>query len=746
MKTSQQRLRFTQTVIALAVLAAFGQARAQEASPPPSSVSVGGIFVSGDSKDRARFGLYNGLREDSAYGILDFIYGNRDLGSGIWTTIEGRNLFLDTREAALTIRKPGDWKFVADYSEIVRYEPRTINSSMQGAGSTTPALSRLTTPGTGQEINLDQQRKGFGLSGFAWLGGDFKFEANFKTEDKQGSRIFGRGFACSGTWLSAGTCATSSTQWALWLTPDVIDSTIRQGEAKVSYTNGGLLVTAGYYGSVYNNSNGNITPSYSGLTTNNPTGAATAFDAGLLRTMQLPLALPPDNEAHQFFLQGAYRFSPTSALNFKYARTRATQNEDFASNGFSQFPPNQNSLDGKVDTTIAQAGFTARPMPKLSFLANVRYEERDNQTPIALYNIEGGETTRFTNGAATSEKLASKIEASYLFPESIRATVGFDWDKVDHGEFTQTSSVAGLSGIRQKTKEQGYRLELRRSMSETLTGFIQYSSSDREGDSPWLKPVSLSQGRGVREANDDPSCVPPPSPAFNNCIYNRTGIFPFMFEDRKRDKTKVMATWIPTDELSIQGYIESGKDKFTGPSEHGLRESSLKNFSLDGAYRVSDNWNLTGYASWGESGHLSGHSTGYDGDVKDKSTAFGFGLKGKASEQLLVTADLTYLKDDLTYKQELDPAGSATNAAILAATGGLPDVQYKLLRFQVSGTYLLDKVQSIRAVIGYERTDFNEWTWQWNGNSFLYSDNTTVGAQEKQSVTYGGIAYTYRFK
>ena len=68
------------------------------------------------------------------------------------------------------------------------------------------------------------------------------------------------------------------------------------------------------------------------------------------------------------------------------------------------------------------------------------------------------------------------------------------------------------------------------------------------------------------------------------------------------------------------------------------------------------------------------------------------------------------------------------------------------MRFKLSGDYLIDKQSSIRVALVYENSKFNEWTWQWNGNSFLYSDNTTIGAKENQSVTAIGASYTYRWK
>ena len=144
MKTSTQSLGLSRALVALAVALAFGPALAQEggglaplATAPVSAISVGAGLASGDEKDRARFGMFNGLRTHDVTGLLGFGYYNRDAASGRWMSLEGRNLGLDNRELGLSYRRLGDLKFNVDYSEITRHDPRTINSSLVGAGTTT---------------------------------------------------------------------------------------------------------------------------------------------------------------------------------------------------------------------------------------------------------------------------------------------------------------------------------------------------------------------------------------------------------------------------------------------------------------------------------------------------------------------------------------------------------------------------------------------------------------------------------
>ena len=388
-------------------------------------------------------------------------------------------------------------------------------------------------------------------------------------------------------------------------------------------------------------------------------------------------------------------------------------------------------------------------MPKLTLLANVRYEKKEDDTPVALYNVEGGAATAFTNSPASKKRVNPKLEGSYLLPARLPGDRSAStWSPWITASSRRRPRSPASRGLKQKTKEQGYRLELRRSMSESLTGFVSYIYSKREGDSPWLKPTpgGLANGaRGVIEANDDPTCVPPAAPALNNCIYNRTGIFPNTFKDRKRDKVKALVSWVPSDALTLQFLAEKGKDELTGPSTKGLSEATQSTYSVDASFRVSEEWSLSGYASTGKSTYDVAHSSAYMMKAKDTSTAFGAALKGKISDRMRLSADLTFASDKVKYPQELDQNASAANIAYLTLTGGLPDVTYKVTRLTLKGDYDLNKQSTIRALIGYEKSNFNEWTWQWNGNSFLYSDNTTVSAQEDQNVTFVGLTYTYRW-
>lgn len=250
---------------------------------------------------------------------------------------------------------------------------------------------------------------------------------------------------------------------------------------------------------------------------------------------------------------------------------------------------------------------------------------------------------------------------------------------------------------------------------------------------------------GVIEGNPDPTCVPRAAPAVNNCVYSRTAIFPFIFEDRERDKMRVQATWAPLERLTLQFVGEDGKDRYRGPTTKGVSDSGLWLYSLDAAYTLSDAVKMSAYYSRGNSTVHVAHSTGYQAALDDTTDAFGVTATGRMSERLLLGAVATYSKDKLKYQQDLDVLGSAANLAFLAASGGLPDVTYRLLRLRFCGDYAIDARSSVRLDLVHEHSFFNEWTWESNGVPFFYSDNTTVYTQDHQNVTFVGVSYTYRW-
>lgn len=752
MKTNQQQFGFSKSLLAMAVMAACAPSYAQDAeiarlTQPESSISVGLGNASGDQKDRSLFGQFNGLRENATTLQLDLDINKRDEATGAWFRLNGNNLGLDNRDLSVSYEKQGDWKLGADYSELVHHELRTINSGMLGLGSATPEVVRLAAPGAGADYNLKLKRVGLGLSGEKWLSNNLQFEVAFRNEAKTGARTFGTGYACASYVCGSGQSATKQI-WALLMLPEPVDTNTRQIEAKLNYHDQKWNVSAGYYGSFFDNSNGNISATVPSQL-NNPLGVLstlTTTGIGLRSVLEMPVALQPDNQAHQLYVSGSYRFTQTTNGNFKVAYTHATQDDNFAANGLTNAPAGVAGLNGEVDTTLIQFGVTARPMPKLSLLANLRYEDKKDSTPKALYNVE--DTTFWYNYLPSSTKVVGKLEASYQFPADLRGTFGLDYSSYERPVPVSITEeeLAGLGAVRAKNQETGYRLELRRSMSETLTGSVGYSNSKRTGGD-WTSlstnAAFVAAGLGYGQTGSASQFI----------ALSAGNAFPMNMVDVDRDKVKLSANWMPSDKIEVQFNVEDGKDKNATAyspvaTQKGWLESSTRQYSLDASFAASDKWKFNGYLSQGTQNQKINHSTGYKADLETRSDGIGFGVVGEISSKLEVGAQVTYLNDATKYG--LSAASSVTGAApsatnLAQAAIGLPDVSYQSTTLNLYGKYALRKNADIRVSLIHQRAELKEWSWSNNGTSFVYQDGTTVGMNPDQSVTFLGVSYIYKF-
>jgi MtrB/PioB family decaheme-associated outer membrane protein len=730
MNTREQTFGFQQKLLVLALLAAFGPAHAAEddlaklIKPDTTVVSVGAAVVAGDRKERSLFGQYNGWAKDDSGLLLDFVVIKRDDETGTWLNAEGRNLGQDNRELSFSRQKQGSWKYSVEYSEQVRHDPRTLNTGLAGIGSTVLTVNSLAAKGTGANQNLDITRKGYTLAGEDWVTSNLLLDFSFKSEDKDGARLTGVGAYCSPS-IPGATCSALS--GALLMLAEPINSTTTQLEAKAHLIGSDYSLTAGYYVSAYQSDNGSVR--VGSINGNLFDSAGASFSAGsgantLGALLTQPVALAPDNQAYQYYLSGNFRIAPKVQTTFSYTETHAKQNESFAGMGLAAAAGLPGSLNGAVDTALTQVGITARPFPKLSLLANVRFEDVKDSTPHALY---GG---TYSNATYNSQKANSKAEASYVFPENFRGTLGYDfnWNKRNVpgvGSTEQTISPGSLTSVRENTSEQVYRIELRKPFTDTLNASIAYSKSMRDG-SHWINLGSTSAVypltyQPVRWAD----------------AYNVTGVFPTTMIDRQRDKVRVMMDWVATDKLSLQFSLENGEDNYSAPTTKGLHGTSMSAYGVDASYVVSDTWKATGFINYNQQGDNVDHSGGYIARIDNTSTNIGVGVVGKVSGNIEVGADLSYLDDRNHY-------GLASGSS--AAAGSLPDVNYRMLALKLSGKYALDKNSDVRVDLINQNTTFDEWTWGNAGVPFAYSDNSTVSMQSNQNVTYLGVKYVYRIK
>jgi MtrB/PioB family decaheme-associated outer membrane protein len=673
-------------LLSLAIAATFAlpvarDARADEAevlnwlTKPESGVSAGVGYLSGAGR---HFGQYSGVNERGYYGLLDLSVIRRDDPTGTWLSLQGWNLGLENREVRFDHGRQGSWGYSIGFDQIPRYEPYVINTRLIGVDSGNQVINGAASA---RDVEFSTRRDSLRIGAEKILPGGFDVQVDFRNEEKTGSQLFGQGFFGPINFLA-----------------NPIDYTTRQLDVVLNYTGERLQLSGGYYATDFTNHIAAI--------------GVTGGIAGLS-----PMALPPGNQSHQANLSGGYNFTPSTRGTFKMAYTHQTQNEGFV----TPSSVGRSDLGGVVDTTLLQAALTSRPALKLSLLASIRFEDRDDKTPVAPYltaGILGTSTLDGTNERASVRATTGKLEATYDLPAATRLTGGYHYDQRARERY-RVHSV----GIRDHTDEHAFRVELRRPMYDTLTGSLSLTHADRRGSS-----------FATNVLNDN-------SPGSNL-------VHPLQIADRKRDKVRLTMNWQPVAALTFGFYGDYAKDEYGG-RVLGPREGKATMLSVDAAYVLSKQWQLSAWASRNDvradqstcvTASAAGVCPGtvvaplWSAGLRNTGDSVGIALRGKPLASLEVGADGSFSHDSSEYRLTTQTAG--------ATAASIPDSYFRVARVNLFAKYGWRKDSDVRVSYNYERWTTDDWTW----NAWTYSDGTRVMQDPRQTVHFIGVAYSYRWQ
>ncbi|HSS66753.1 MAG TPA: MtrB/PioB family decaheme-associated outer membrane protein, partial [Gammaproteobacteria bacterium] len=484
-----------------------------------------------------------------------------EYATGTWLWFSARNLGLGTRELRFEHERQGDWRFFVDLSQSTYRNPLEVTTGLTGIGTPEQSVSGTAL----REVDLETQRDRLETGLTKQIGPNLSVKVDFRQEEKSGERQWG-------------------TQGFNFLT-EPVDYITREITGTANYTGRRLQLTGGYIGSFF-------------------TSAHEVLDND---SSQPQVALPPDNTAHQVHLAGAYALTPTTRATFKASYGIAIQNESFFT--APTFPGNTRSdLGGQVNTTLAQFGLSARPMPKLAVNAKLRYEDRDDRTDIAQYITPSASRSGF-NIPFSRTTLTGNLEAIYTLPERFRV-IG----RLKQENWDRSKPVLRHASFRDETYETSYEVELRRAIVDSLGGSVSYTRSVRNG----------SQWRDGTSGEID---------AIN-------------LGDRERDKVRLSLSWAPQERFTAQLSLEYSEDIYDS-RPLGPRSASKLLASVDVGYQVSPQWHANAWATlsdfrFDQASNGDGTDAGggaitdedWAADLAHIGFAAGFALRGRLTDNL----------------------------------------------------------------------------------------------------------------
>ena len=553
------------------------------------------------------FGRYNGLQSEGAYLVGDIDADSFDEDGRFWR-VRGTNLGLESRYLRLEGGKQGRHKFFLEWDELPNYMTNTGVTPFLGVGSdnlTLPSGFSLDTPLSPQypfEVQTKRERIKAG-AGFVmkqrWL-----FDIDFSHENKQGVDVIG------GAMLTDTNQALQNTTASLL--PEPVDQDTNQVNASLIYAGDAGQLDLSYHASFFDNN-------YDSLTWQDPFNPTTGIGS---------LALAPDNEFHQLSLTGAYSLPYRSRLTGVASMGRMTQNQQFQPywTGGSTADLPTDSLDGEVWLVNGQLKLSSRPTAKLRLNANLRYDERDNQTPIVQsFNyviLDSGTVAAdpVENNPYSYKKSLFDINANYRFNAISSLRGGYKHSTMERSQFD-----AGREDTDEDTLFGKFKIKPHAVVDLELYGEV----SGRDGSE------------------------------FNQQGYQDPLMRKYNLADRDRTKVGGLVNIMATDKLFIGARADYSEDDYT-ETEIGLTEASQPTVTVDFTYTPVSNLTTYGYYTW-ENIQSSQNGTGSTGgtgpgsggaatteswqaDFDDTFDTIGIGGKWTGLGKWDLGADLVYSK------------------------------------------------------------------------------------------------------
>lgn len=622
--------------------------------PTPVYTSEIEIGVGWSSEDSFKFGEFSGIESRGPFVIGNFFIRKRDPYDSDGTkylTITGTNLGLDSRFLGVEYGHQGKFRIFLFLDQIPKFflddaqTPYILNDG--GTRLTLPAgwvasdrdISELSAlNGSLQPIQIDHQRTKYGGGFEVNLDRHFTLTSEFTREEKEGSRTIAVIFGTNG-----GNPAGA-------VVPEPIDYETDNFSVTLEYVNDRGQFILDYNFSTFRNNK-------TFLTFQNPFSSGSYDPAANFPDGFGRMALPPDNKAHQVTFSGGYLFNDKTRGTINAGYTHATQNDAFlpftVNPGLdAPIPLPQASLVGEIDTIFANLNLNSRLTSKLTVNFNVKYEDRDNNTPRNVYIRVPNDTTdqgtidssqARINVPYDREQLKGEFDLKYRFSRKASLEGGYRYEELER----TFSEVA-------KTKEHRFLAKLRFRPGSTTSGWIGFEYGDRNGTAYIDNFLFL--------ATHTPEFLgPDPEEEFENHPLIRK----FFIADRQQTRIRGAFNWLASEKVVVGMFGHYTRDDYNN-TVLGLTEQKTASGTIDVSFVPSEVVSYHGYFTYESLQYdQSGLShrpfpplndltdfadQGWTANTHDKVLTVGFGMDWEAiKDKLNIKADLTLSDADTEF-------------------------------------------------------------------------------------------------
>ena len=741
--------RFTRTVLAASIAAIGATALPALAADdevaalirPDSQIELGVGYVSEDS---FKFGNFTGLHDNGAHLIGNIDLNRRNEANTHYFSLTGRNLGLSSRNLTIEGGEQGNYGLRLEYDEIPRYFSDTYQTPYLGAGTnrlpqpagvtdgaTVAAIAGLVANMKPYDVKTQRKGLGFGITKELSRGWDVEF--GYKRENKDGDKL-------TAAMIQTGTGGSRTAV----IVPEPVNYSTDQFEAFARYTDEKLQFQFGYYGSLFKNANDALTWDNLFTGTGNATGS---------------YGLAPDNEFHQVNASGRYVLSKATNLSANLSFGRMTQNEQFlpySTPGVAMvgaLPLPTSSLNGKVYTTNASLRLNSKLAPKLNLTAGLRYDDRDNKTPISTFLYVAGDRNAGFSAAANSgtrrrnmpldiTKQSVYADLDYHLSSATTVKLGYDFHQVRHNYEPTTGD-----------KEHTLKTEVKHRFGDMVSAAASYAYSDRQ--------ASAYNGAAPLASTYDPVYLATLAGGTTGRTYpwlEAPTLRKYILADRQRDKFGATANLSPSEILDLQFGAHYMRDKYPDTTAGiGLTKASNWIASFDANLQATDKLAGNFYASvdqyktdqngahlpnatlttQAEQGTIPASNLGVT-TLSDRTLTLGLGVRYKPTVKYELGANVTHSdskgRSDIVIGTAIPPFPT------------LPNLVSRVSRLEMFSRYDLQKNMTVIVKFAHER--YRSADWAWDAPLTLTSVTSVVGTNQTSpnySLNSIGVSLAYRF-
>ena len=784
MKTHNEKMKVS--ILALAVrcallatvtmpLGAYADDEADALKRPTNTVDFGALY---SSQDSAKFGEYNGLNKEGAYGLggFDIRGGNgydQSKDSALRWKLGGANLGTTSRSLDGSVSDQGKWKLNLGYDELQHNITDTYQTPLQGdPGGNNFVLpqnfDKLTTtninPGhTGLnstqqgDLNIEQERvnrKNGSLSTSYSFSDQLSAQIDYNHLDQSGAKLIGTGSQGGIPFGGPGASGNGRAE-AINILMNPTSYQTDNINTALNWTGNKGHLSGGYYGSIFHDD-------YNSLSWQTSMPATGANCSGTNCYINNTMSTAPSNSLHQANLTGGYNFTPTTKLAGGFSYGYNTQNNSYAPTNIPQASGTSanmmwgglpaSSLNGVVQTTHGDLKLTNQSIKDLTLSTGFKFNERDNRTNSNIYQYMqiGGEEYQGINTPYSNRKTQIEAVASYRLTKAQNLALAYDHEKINRW---CNGVVGGAQCISSPgSDEDKIGLTYRLKALEDVNFNAGYTYANRRANSSNFLANSGNY-------NPLTAANPVSGTAFNGGNY--LGYVAYPYANRNQNLGKAGVNWQVTQKLDLGLNGRYTYDQYDATL--GVQNGQSAGVNVDATYSYAENSSISGYWSWqnGQRNLASGASGTvplgtfasqavapkniWTNKLVDNSNTFGLLARhgGLLNGKLEIIGDASYALNATSYSTQVPYLATCGSTNTLTC-GTLPDINNNLLSLKLSGNYKVLKNGKVSLTYLYQK--LNSTDYFYNGQQIGYTPNSLMPTNlQPQNYTVNVVALSYNY-